>query len=112
MSYPVPADPAQYHRGGFDFVGCNRLVCPECGAEVKHLDRAHGQDGTTSHVAELYRSPDPRSLPYVGTRESFRLYFCRCQWADVSATMVKSAADADDVLTPGPTWVCAGHPVV
>lgn len=111
MRWDVPADPAVYYRGGMTYLGCNRLVCPECKCAVKHLDRARGKDGLFTNIVAAYDSDDPRSLPWIAAADSYRLYYCRCRWSDVSATATNDSSNAVDAIAPGPAWECAGHPI-
>jgi hypothetical protein len=105
----LPTDPGVANEGNPPRVGCNHLVCDDCGAEVRHADRR----SITSHyppsrtlIESLYASSDPASSPYLDAAPVHRLsraYFCRCHWASVDLGGTRSLGDIDA------PWGCAGH---
>lgn len=105
----LPTDPSVAYCGGEPPLGCNHLVCADCGADVRHADsRSITSNYRPAEVAleELYESSDPGSSPLLDGRPlhaDSRAYFCRCQWAAVDLGGEKSVGDVDA------PWECGGH---
>lgn len=109
LDVELPTDPATANEGFPPKVGCNHLVCGDCGAGVRHADSRSvpGKYPPSKDVIEaLYASSDPASSPYLDASAVNRLsraYFCRCNWASVNLGGTKSLGDIDA------PWECAGH---
>jgi hypothetical protein len=70
LEHELPADPAVFYAGEEPIVGCNHLVCGQCGAEVHHIDgrsAASNYPPSDTDVQALYDSNDPSS-PSAGIK--------------------------------------------
>ncbi len=109
LEFEIPSDPAIAYTGGQPRIGCNHLVCSQCGFDVRHADHR----STTSNpppprakLEELYDSSEPETSPLLdGTplHAKSRAYFCRCQWLAIDLSGARAVDDID------PMWACAGH---
>jgi hypothetical protein len=108
LDHELPTDPRLANDGTTPVVGCNHLVCSSCGAVVKHADgRSRGSHYPPGDIeSALYESSDPASSPYLDNKAvdaQSRVYFCRCDWADVNIGGVKSIGSIEAM------WSCGGH---
>lgn len=109
LDVELPTDPSVANEGCPPRVGCNHLVCEDCGAEVRHADRrsiTSNYPPSKNLIEALYASSDPASSPHLDAAPVNRLsraYFCRCNWASVNLGGTKSLG-----LVDAP-WACAGH---
>ena len=102
----LPSDPSVAYDGGFHEIGCNHLVCHDCGADVRHADGCSvtsNMKPDKDDAAELYNSVHPEKSKLLATRANSRAYFCRCAWASVDF-----GTKLVDVLDQ--MWGCGGHP--
>lgn len=110
----VPDDPGDFYIfASLDLIGCNNLVCDQCGAKVRHHDNLWPANNRPLDEAALYNTPDwtqsDQLVPASRDTEGFRLYACRCGAMVVAnAQTMASFADRDKIAPP---WRCAGHPV-
>ena len=93
-------------------IGCNALVCRECGAQVRSAPGYEPGATYKAHFSEIYPAADWEALVASGVllhRSSYRFYVCRC--IDHFETLQRPIEDADswDIESP-PPWRCAGHP--
>jgi hypothetical protein len=109
LDHELPADPAVAYSGKPPFIGCNHLVCENCGAVVRHADSRSTSSNYSpprDELERLYESNDPASSPLLEGgplhRES-RAYFCRCDWRAVN---VGGELFCDLIDQP---WKCGGH---
>lgn len=109
LDVELPTDPGIANRGQPPRVGCNHLVCGDCGADVRHAD---GRSITSNYppskdlLEALYTSSDPASSPHLDATPVNRLsraYFCRCNWASVDLGGTKSLGAIEA------PWECGGH---
>jgi len=106
----LPADPRVAYSGKPPIVGCNHLVCDQCGVVVRNVTGRSTTSNTRPVAAELqklYASADPGSSPLLTHRTvdaESRVYFCRCDWYTVE---LGGAKWVDDIDQP---WRCGGHP--
>ncbi len=109
LDVELPSDPAVAYFGKPPIIGCNHLVCGNCGADVRYADsRSITSNYPPAKVAieELYASSDPGSssmLDAAPLHRQSRAYFCRCNWAAVDLGGTKSIGDIDA------PWECGGH---
>ena len=109
MDEQLPSDPSVAYSGKPPVVGCNHLVCVNCGAVVRHADRCSTTTNDPPSVAaleELYDSDDPASsalLDNTPAHRDSRAYFCRCDWRAVN---LGGELFLDDIDQP---WECGGH---
>ena len=105
----LPSDPSVAREANGPEIGCNHLVCTQCGAVVRHADsraRTSHYPPSAATLAKLYESSDPAASPLFDAapkhRDS-RTYFCKCDWYSV----VLGGAIRVDRLEQ--SWSCAGH---
>ncbi len=90
-------------------IGCNHLVCSDCGADVRHADSrsiTSNYPPSKDLIEALYASSDPTSSTYLDATPVNRLsraYFCRCNWASVDLGGTKSLGAIEA------PWECGGH---
>ncbi len=109
---PVPEDPSDWYdpQSGV-LVGCNRLSCYRCGADVRsavvHLDAELDPAGIEALYAADWATVTVLSRDIPQTR----LYACRCSvWqAWHAAATLDPDGDAPGEAEP-PAWACQGHP--
>jgi hypothetical protein len=101
-------DTTRYHHPAGVRVGCSRLVCGRCGADVRNHPGVGGQQDLRDRIGELYETADWSEFPGLEPIAA-RLYACRCTiWLEAS---VHSMEDPDpDPLDPILPWRCSGHP--
>jgi hypothetical protein len=106
----LPDDERVYQRADQPVVGCNRVLCGVCGAQVRQwrgFRQAEVPRGKAEH-AELFTTSDPDVSRYL-TRENggemFRVYACNC-----SATEICNAVDLGREFIEFDGWGCGGHP--
>ena len=107
----VPTDPADYrHRRVPIFLGCNHLVCSECGQEVRQAPNLRVQ-GLHSNLPDLKASDDWASLTCTFLEHDFRLYACACRgWLETHMHLMEPP-DPDPEENPELPWRCKGHPL-
>lgn len=110
----VPADPSDLFKHGLARpVGCNRLVCGNCGKPVRQSTSFFLKKEALQRLPEVYDSPDWSQLDELRGdwwTPAFRFYACRCAcWTETSDSRAlrDPTLHADEVLPP---WGCAGHP--
>ena len=88
-------------------VGCNHIVCDDCGALVKHVDeRSTTQHFAPGNIAQLYESANPEASPLLRPTAPdgrARTYYCLCYWRTVhfGGKLPLGVVDRG--------WYCAGH---
>ncbi len=110
----IPTDVAERETEFLPTIGCSRLRCRNCGAQVRHVVGvafATKEDIEPSALATLYDMPDLLMSPLMHrTRDEWRLYICRCdRWLETDKTAL-DPPDRDD--SPGKPWYCEGHPLM
>jgi hypothetical protein len=104
----IPSDPGVANTDD-PVVGCNHLVCENCGADIKYVD---GRSTTSNYapvasdLEELYQSLRPETSPLFDSaplHADSRTYFCRCDWYAVN---LSARRRVDDIGQP---WKCGGH---
>jgi hypothetical protein len=109
LEFELPADPAIAYTTQPLIIGCNQLVCRDCGAAVRHVDSRsidRGLRPTRAELEGLYASADPASSALLDHRPInviSRAYVCRCDWSSVDLSGARRIPDTDL------TWRCAGH---
>jgi hypothetical protein len=105
LDYDLPSDPAVANSSTVRETGCNRLVCADCNAQVRHADgrwiTSH-YPPTKSALKELYESSQPEASELLGPGGRGRAYFCLCAWAAASGSKLVGILDQ--------MWLCDGHP--
>lgn len=119
-SIALPTPPYEYQwRGREPEVGCNRLVCPLCGAEVRSQLGCFlavflpPREGFADRVRRLYDAPDWSAFPGVVANEQSRLYACRCYYQSETgwtSAFDPSVQDASGEPLRSLPWTCGGHP--
>jgi hypothetical protein len=107
---PVPDDRADYRHGRVPvFVGCNHLVCSECGEEVRQVPNLQ-VDGLYSNLPDLNASNDWASLDCTSPGHDVRLYACACRgWLETHMHLMDDPdPEPGDPQLP---WRCQGHPI-
>ena len=108
--FPVPEQAAVHYDDPKRLVGCNHLVCPDCGAAVRHFDGyrlAREPDGPGGEITLLYETADAGAQALLTRSMSggdFRVYVCRCNYEQTAAVRKLSQGDV------AVNWACAGHP--
>jgi len=110
LDHELPSDPAIAYSGRPPVIGCNHLVCSNCGAVVRHADSrstTRTDSPGTAVLRELYESATPASSPLLDAtplHRASRAYFCRCDWRAVNlgGTLFLELIDQP--------WACGGHP--
>ena len=107
LEYELPSDPAVAYSGEEPIIGCSHLVCGNCGADVRHVDRRSTKTNNPpgdSDIQVLYQSVDPDSPLLDGSPKynEARAYFCKCELVGVDS-------GARWVETIDQPWTCAGH---
>lgn len=93
-----------------DLVGCSRLRCAICGADVRNLVARLPRPEIPP--ATLHESQRVDELSEPNANEEARLYYCRClYWLETSQTCT-TPTGSGDVLEPVLPWSCSGHPTV
>ena len=109
LDHELPSDAAVAYSGSPPIVGCNHLVCTQCGADVHHADsRSTTSNYPPAHadLVDLYESSNPAGSSLLDSalrhRQS-RAYFCRCDWTAVNlgGTLYLEYIDQP--------WKCGGH---
>src|SRR5437870_5605773 len=109
LDVELPTDPGIANEGHPPRVGCNHLVCDNCGADVRHADSrsiTSNYPPPKAQIEALYDSPDPAASKLLDDKPLHRMsraYFCRCNWAAVDLSGTKSLGDIDA------PWECKGH---
>ncbi len=109
----VPTDPTDCHVDDLAVVGCNRLRCRHCKADVRHQVRLafrERADYPGKVLTALYETADLATSALLhDTGQPWRLYLCKCnRWLE-TATHACDAPDAD-ATDPQMAWECSGHP--
>ncbi len=87
-------------------VGCNRLLCSSCGADVRSaLGVAIPDEVDPKDAYELMGAHD---LSRFSPSPSCRAYACRCLKANVTSFF---QARSENDMDPGTPWHCGGHPL-
>jgi hypothetical protein len=106
----LPDDPREYfgEHHGIYAIGCNNLLCAECGSRVRSAPGRWTPPGLSPEA--LYAEPDWLRLPEASARQwGNRLYGCRCFTFTANAS--ESLVLDSDAVEIGPSrWCCAGHP--
>jgi hypothetical protein len=106
MGGPLPTNPREYYSVPSKIVGCNRLKCRNCGEWVRHFDdcRLKAINAGVEEYQAFYEAKDPLKFYFVEPDKGmYRVYCCRCAFADVPFTKSVETLDL-------PNWYCAGHP--
>jgi len=108
-AFPVPADRSVCYRGGSEWVGCNRIHCPSCGAWVRQVERRElGRAPRTREEREwLYENLETAGEPFLIANsqtgsEVTRVYACRCS--------IEECANRLAIEDLENAWCCTGHP--
>ncbi len=102
----LPADLREYYSVRGSIVGCNRIKCRDCGAWVRHFDNCRLAAITVglAQYEALYEASDPLRFDFISsTNGVYRVYCCRCAFADTPSANALPHLDL-------PNWYCAGHP--
>jgi hypothetical protein len=122
---PIPADPTELHSAGLPALGCSRLRCSRCSADVRHATAVGParSDLDAADLAGLYVLPalDRSPLLRAGMAH-WRFYLCKCSQRLETSTHTCDELDTDvpalyDDRESGDTppslqWRCQGHPLV
>ena len=117
---PLASDPSEFDwPERVPVVGCTRMVCLWCHAEVKsqvglllHLDWAD-KDRVRERAAWMHAHDDWRTIDGIVEKPWSRLYTCRCFYyaeASTSLTCDPELVDPSGEVTRHLPWTCAGHP--
>ncbi|MBI2901212.1 MAG: hypothetical protein HYY17_13600 [Planctomycetes bacterium] len=106
VRFPMPDDPGVYYARKDRYVPCSRLVCLDCGAEVRHWDGVRFAEGADGREAALYElaTPEHELLITGEIAAQTRAYLCRC--GKFATAGVYDLGRGDEPLN----WECAGHP--
>jgi len=113
-----PDDRRDYFAGGLGlFIGCNSLVCDQCGAPVAAQlgfsaapSLAELEQLAASAPAGAATAPDLASLPAYVAGGAGRLYACRCLVRLVAGPIALEVPEAARDMEEELPWHCAGHP--
>ena len=108
LDYELPSDPSVANgEDTLPIVGCNHIVCDDCGALVKHADgRSVTSHFAPGNISLLYDSAHPEAssmLQTTATDARSRTYFCRCYWRTVHFGGKLPLVVVDR------GWFCMGH---
>ena len=89
-------------------IGCNNIVCGDCGARVRSILGFTAPDDF--RPATAYGLDDAAVIDHLLVDEGARLYLCRCRW-----TAPTTYADLQHPELQAPrdfisSWACAAHP--
>jgi hypothetical protein len=103
----IPDDPHTRYLTGGPPVGCSRVACSKCGADVRHFDGVQLTRELLSgdEYSQLWQTIDPATFPLLrkAVVPQIRFYFCKCfNFYTAGVVPAPSRDDAD--------WACAGHP--
>lgn len=114
-STTVPTDPTDFHVADLAVVGCNKLHCQRCKAEIRHavgLAFRERADYPEKVLTALYATADLATSALLhDSGQPWRLYLCKCnRWLETA----KHACDTPDPSDTDPQmpWECAGHPQI
>lgn len=106
---PVPVDPSDYKTGPLR-LGCSRLRCQSCGAQVNSQAGIDCPD-VADHLEELAGAADWTTLSCVRPFAPGRLYACRCLgWLETSMHACDPPDPDESAGDPTLPWRCEGHP--
>ncbi|MEM8932233.1 MAG: hypothetical protein AAGE94_13715 [Acidobacteriota bacterium] len=108
--HEIPTDARVHQRPDGPLVGCNQLVCRQCGARVKHWPgfRLQRLPVDRREREALYATTDPGASPFLMRRAAghlFRTYACRCHCDEIV-----NPVDLDKGYLEFDGWTCGGHP--
>lgn len=109
---PVPDDPADHWTWGVgDPIGCNNLVCLNCGSAVRSAPNIKpAVRSLRGKLKELADSQDWSALPFLKATWACRLYACTCCWRQEVSRQLVQDEDPDVRADTRVPWACAGHP--
>jgi hypothetical protein len=94
-------------------IGCNHLVCRECGKTVRSANRVSSGPQMMARWQEVFPSTDWDALIREGVLERsdyHRLYVCaHTQLSETNDRFIEYE-ESWQVIAPPPPWRCAGHP--
>src|SRR5262245_58968315 len=111
----LPSEPTDFAVDGLPIVGCTRIRCRRCGAEVRsvsEVELARRNPLTTDEIATIYALSDPMASPLLRRADtSTRLYLCRCEsWIELSDHRLWDPDPSES--DPQLPWRCQGHPTI
>ncbi len=112
----LPGDPVDHDAARLPILGCNRLRCPLCKAQVRSVAQRDARDRRgpleVAALAALYEVDELAASPLLAPSEGTRLYLCRCtSWAESIGRRPLGGPDPDPSTDPHAPWRCEGHPV-
>lgn len=105
----LPSAPFDFRWRGLNQppIGCNNIVCGECGASVRSIAGYAPLDFQPSAAYDLDDAPITEHLQ---ADEDARLYFCRCRWTVQSTYADLQRPNLEPPRDFVSEWECDGHP--
>lgn len=106
---------AAFDRDWGDFapaIGCNHLICGQCGHSVRWLDGWQVAEGRTLVARDLTGLQAPEASELLVRSSNARLYHCQCSVRQAFSTEVLAPGGEGFDHRPESPWRCAGHPSV
>ncbi len=114
LGWWLPVDPHHAAWSSQLKIGCNRLMCRACGAEVRSGAFEPATEGARPTASDLYDAQDWSARDDLRPATKARLYVCRCR-----VELVYAARPCDPLHAPMPfaqevplPWTCQGHEAV
>lgn len=111
VDYWLPSEPYDFDFGGrAGPIGCNHMVCGQCGGVVQHLDGCQVAEGHYLQAGQLRGVADWHDCDKLVAFAPARLYFCACSVRQCFG-FEELDPPPDSLRSPGP-WCCGGHPTL